>query len=247
MTLRQLIGAITELEKELTVFNTVEPGRLQGELAAYFRTQNVRIRTERTPSGRPVDVAVLSDDDAVVEVLDVGLLRGLLDHSPDDVGVADAAYDDLLRHLKETTFTAYDTEQMLYASREIEDRARRVGRGRIHAGFQQCSVIDDQRTVYADLGGRELDVHTYGAPDVAPPDLEGVRVHPTGADEVAATWFVVYDGGGNDAQKTALLAEERSEDRFYGALTYDPGIVDAAVAHLERTYVADGAHTRSEP
>lgn len=247
MTLRQLIGAITDLEKELTVFNTVEPGRLQGELAAYFEAQNVRIRTERTPSRRPVEVAVLSADDAVLEVLDADLLRGLLDHSTDGVGVADAAYEDVLRHLKETTFTSFDTEQMLYASREIEDRARRVGRGRIHTGFQRCSVIDDQRTVYADLGGRGLDVHTYGAPDVTPPELEGVQVHPTGADEVAATWFVVYDGGGDDAQKSALLAEERSEDQFYGALTYDPGIVDAAIAHLERTYVADEAHASSGP
>lgn len=247
MTLRQLIGAITDLEKELTVFNTVEPGRLREELAAYFRTQNVRIRTERTPSGRPTEVAVLGTDDAVLEVLDAGLLRGLLNHSTDGLGVADAAYDDLLRHLKETTFTAYDTEQMLYASREVEDRARRVGRGRIHAGFQRCSVIGDQRAVYADLGRRGLDVHTYGVPDVTPPALEGVRVHATGADEVATTWFVVYDGGGDDAQKTALLAEERGEDRFYGALTYDPTIVDAAVAHLERTYVADGTHARSEP
>jgi hypothetical protein len=148
MTLRQLVGAIRNRERELVVFNAGDADRLRRELAASFETQNVRVTARRTTSGRPTDVAVLSGADGVLEVLDAALLRDLLDHDPAGLGVADAAYADLLRHLKETTFTSYDTERMLYTSREIEDRARRVGRGRIHTGFQRCSVIGDQRAIY---------------------------------------------------------------------------------------------------
>lgn len=130
------------------MFNAGDADRLRRELAASFETQNVRVTTRRTTSGRPTDVAVLSGADSVLEVLDVDLLWDFLGHDPAGLGVADAAYADLLRRLKETTFTSYDTERMLYTSREIEDRARRVGRGRIHTGFQRCSVIGDQRAIY---------------------------------------------------------------------------------------------------
>ena len=250
MTLRQLVGAIRSRERELAVFNAGDVDRLRRELAASFETQNVRVTTRRTPSGRPTDVAVLSTDDEVLEVVDAGFLRDFLDHDPSGIGVADAAYADLLRHLKETTFTSYDTERMLYTSREIEDRARRVGRGRIHTGFQRCSVVVGQRAIYADLADRGLDVHAYGVPDATPPDLDGVRLHASDTDEIAATWFVVYDGGGDDAQKTALIAEERGDDAFYGAWTYDPAIVDAAVDYLEQRYVREAnarGSSRSRP
>lgn len=246
MTLRRLIGSVKDHEKELAVFNTIEPDRLREELAAYFETRNVRVRTERTASGRPVEVAVLSTDEGLLEVLDADLLRGLLDHSPGTLGVADTAYEPLLRHLKGPTFTARDTDRLRYTAREIEDRARRMGRGQLHAGVQRCSVIGDQRAVYTDLADRGLDVHVYAVADVPPPELEGVQVHTAETDEIAATWFVAYDGGGDDTQKTALLAEERGAGRFYGLWTYDPGIVDAAVTHLERTYV-DRPHPQSGP
>ena len=95
--------------------------------------------------------------------------------------------------------------------------------------------------LHTDLAGRGLDVHTYGVPDTTPPKLDGIRLHAVDADEIAATWFVVYDGGGDDAQKTALIAEGRDDSVFYGAWTYDLGIVDAAVDYLERAYSPDGA------
>lgn len=246
MTLRRLVRAVEDRQKELVVFNTVEPDRLCGELSAAFETQNVRVTTHRTPSGRPTDVAVLSTGNELLERLDADFLRGFIDHSPSGIGVADAPYADLLRHLKETTFTSYDTEQMLYTSREIEDRARRIGRGRIHTGFQRCSVIGGQRAIYTDLADRGLDVHAYGVPDATPPDLDGVRIHAVDVDEIAATWFVVFDGGGGDAQKTALIAEERGDDAFYGVWTYDPGIVDTAIDYLEQAYLPDGTARPSE-
>lgn len=247
MDLRSCIEAIRRHEKELLLCNVDAADPIADDLAAYFETQNVRIATARTASGAPSDLAVLSTSEEVLAVVDVDTLRDLMADVPagsGGTGVGDAAHERILGHLKETTFTSYDTEQLLYASREIEDRARRVGGGTIHAGFQYVSRVADQRAIYADLAGRGVDVHAYGVPDATPPDLGAGRVHAVGAEEIEATWFVAFDGGGADAQKSALLAEQRDGDGFYGAWTYDAPIVDRAIAHLERTYVPDDARTR---
>ena len=243
MDVRRSIEYIEGHEKELVVFNPTDP--VAAELADYFATQNVRIATERTASGAPTDLAVLGNSDELLAVVDASRLRELIEDVPGGgAGIADAEYEDVLAHLKETTFTSYDTEQLLYASREIEDRARRVGRGTIHAGFQRCSNVAEQRSIYADLARQGVDVHAYGVPDVDPPDLGSGQFHAVETDEIAETWFVVFDGGGTDAQKTALLAEERAEGTFYGAWTYDPGIVDSVQEHLERTYLPSAGDPR---
>lgn len=239
MDLRESIEWIRHHEKELALFNIEPTDPVPDTLRTYFETQHVEITVRQTASGAPRDVAVLSDATGVLTLVDVSTLREITetDHTGSDgVGIADATYESVLRHLKETTFSSHDTEQLLYASREIEDRARRVGGGSIHAGFQQCSALKQQRQIYADLAHRGLSVHAYGVPDITPPDLGPGHVHAVRRDEIAKTWFVVFDGDGDDSQKTALLAEERDENDFYGAWTYDPGIVDPLLTYLERTY-----------
>jgi hypothetical protein len=239
MGIRDSIEYIRHREKELRLFNVGPTERIDEELRAYFETLNVRITVGRTTSGKPEGVAVLSNATEVLALVDVASLRELLEDAPTGAGqfgITDGKYEGILRHLKETSFTSYDTEQLLYASREIEDRARRVGRGTIHAGFQQCSVMAEQRSVYTDLARRGVSVHAYGVPDATPPDFGSGHIHAVSTDEIAETWFVVFDGGGDDMQKTALLAHEHDENAFYGTWTYDPGIVDRVLAHLNRTY-----------
>lgn len=241
MNLTQSLELINQHEKDLTLFNLAPADSVAGELRAYFESQNVRITTERTASGAPADVAVLSFREDVLAVVAVSTLRELLDGVPggSDAGIADGDYERILGHLKETTFTSYDTEQMLYASREIEDRARRVRDGTIHAGFQRFSIMADQEPIYTDLANRGVDVHAYGVPDTAPPEFGPGQIHAIETDEIERTWFVAFDGGGETAQKSALLAEERG-DGFYGAWTYDGPIVDSICDHLEQTYVSTG-------
>jgi hypothetical protein len=48
----------------------------------------------------------------------------------------------------------------------------------------------------------------------------------------------------DDTRKTALLAGDHGDGRFDGVRTYDPGIVDAALARLERRYTG-GTRPRS--
>jgi DICT domain-containing protein len=237
--LRDSIEFIRRREKELRLFNIDSTDAIHEDLRTYFETLNVRITAGRTASGAPECVAVLSDATEVLAVVDAATLRELLEDVPTgdgQFGIADGKYEGILRYLKETTFTSYDSEQLLYASREIEDRARRIGRGSIHAGFQRCSVMAEQRSVYADLARRGVSVHAYGVPDVVPPDLGSGRVRPISTDEIAETWFVVFDGGGDDTQKSALLAHQRDGNDFYGILTYDPRFVDHILGYLNRAY-----------
>jgi DICT domain-containing protein len=250
MDLRTTIDAVRRLEKDLVLFNVDSGEGIADRVAAFFDTQNVRITEAHTASGKPEDIAVLSVDGGVLAVVDVSVLRALVDQQhtgPDDLGFSDTEYEEILGYLKETTFTSYDSEQLLYASREIEDRARRVGQGTIHAGFQRCSLMADQDGIYRNLANHGIEVHAYGMADVPPPDLGSGHVHPVDTDEIAKTWFVVFDGGGDDTQKSALLAEELEADTFYGVWTYDAGIVDRVVAYLDRRYLdpAGATHPQS--
>jgi DICT domain-containing protein len=241
MDLRETIAFINSFEKELRLFNFDPSDPTVSDLETFFDTQNIRITTHRTTSGAPTDVAVLSNGDKVLEMTSRETLRELVGHSQPRggrVGVADAEFDRLLDPIKETTFTSYSTQQMFYASREIEDRAHRTGEGTIHTGFQRCSAMADQQGTYRDLARRGVTVHAYGVPDVAPPDLVDGHVHQIQTAEIADFWFVVFDGGDQQTQKCALIAEQRGEDAFYGAWTYDAAIVDTVCDYLQGAYLS---------
>ena len=240
MALRDVIRDVEDRRKTLTVFNPRCGEAFVDDLRSYFEHQNVVVRAEETDSGRPTDVAVLSRADEVLTTASADALADAMGSTPpgeDGLGVDDSAYADVARHLSETTFAAYGIDQMVTASREIEDRAWRVGEGRLHAGFQYVSVFDGQSDVYGNLGERPIDVHVYATPDEEPPSLSGVSVHVERAPEIERTWFVAFDGGDRDEQKCALLAEEREDRAFRGFWTYDPATVDRVVDHLERRYV----------
>lgn len=247
MGLRDSIAFVSGLQKELVLFNGDPVDPIDTRLAALFETQNVEISTAQTPSGCPT-VAVLSNRNGVLAVVDVSMLRSLASRSSPDsneVGVADRSYEEILAHLKETTFTSYNTTQLYYASREIEDRARRVGDGTIHTGFQRVSVMSDQQAVYEDLARQGVDVHMYGVPDTTIPELRGT-IHAVTTAEIRNMWFVVFDGGGDDRQKTALLAEQQDDGTFYGVWTYDPGIVDPVCTYLNRRYVGSAGDSQPQ-
>ncbi len=238
MDLRSGIEFIRRQEKELVLFNLAPSSSVPEKLRELFQSQNVRIETARTASGYP-EVAVLSRADKVLAVVEITLLQELTANPPTGAGgfgIADAEFEPILRHLKETTFSSYSKEQLLYASREIEDRARRVGRGTIHAGFQRLSIMAEQEHVYRDVARRGVSVHAYGQPDTESPDFGPAQIHTTDAAEITETWFVIFDGGGDDCQKSALLAEKQSNG-WFGIWTYDEVIVDELSAYLLDTYV----------
>jgi len=248
MSLTELITGVENHEKTLTVFNAgadaVEAVRER------FHDRNVTVRAERTESGRPEAFVVLSagggaddatggEDEAESFVTAANLADVLEPRDPTGPEFEDGSYRPILDHLDETMFTSYDTRQMGAASREIEDRAWRLGKGSLHAGFQYLSILEDQMGVYERLAKKDrLDVHAYAYPDqeTVPAHETDLTVHVERSTEIAASWFVAYDGGGVDVNKCALLAEERDDRTFYGFWTYDPDTVDWIVDYLEQSY-----------
>jgi DICT domain-containing protein len=225
MSLSELIAGVEAHRKTLTVYNT-DPGDA-ATLRDRFSERNVAVESAHTPEG-PESYAVLHRDG---EFLTAAAVEDVLAR---DTGATERP---ILDHIDQTTFTSYDTGQMTAASREIEDRAWRIGAGQLHAGFQTVSVIGSQLDAYEQLASREgLDVHAYGYPDAEVPDHEGFTVHVERSREIRESWFVVYDGDGDDASKCALLAEEREPRSFYGFWTYDPDTVDWIVDHLRSAY-----------
>ena len=235
MSFTELIGGVEDHEKTLTVFNTDE--ETVSTLREQFHDRNISVSAEQTPSGKPTSFVVLSEDGEFVTAADVETVV-TPDDEKTDPGFEGDPYQPILDHLDETLFTAYDIGQMVAASREIEDRAWRVGKGSLYSGFQRLSILHDQMSIYeqlAEKGG--LNVHAYAVPDTDVPSHDtDLTIHVERSDEIERSWFVAYDGAGVDLNKCALLAEERADRAFYGFWTYDPTTVDWIISHLESTY-----------
>ncbi|WP_267644176.1 DICT sensory domain-containing protein [Haloarchaeobius amylolyticus] len=233
MTLLDIVDRVRQREKTLTLFNLPPGSSLDTRLASFFADQNVRVEVDDTSAEAPC-FATLTDPDTLYAAVDASDLLDLLDGpaaGPDDLGIDDSAHAALLAPLKETTFTSYDHENLMQVTREIEDRAFRVGEGTLSAGFQQLSNFDHQTDVYRRLATTDLDLHVFGEPD-GHEDVEGVTAHGLDTEEIRKTWFVVFDGGGRDELKSALLAVDRGNGTFFGTWSYDPALVDEVSEYL---------------
>jgi DICT domain-containing protein len=235
MSLTELIAGVEGHEKTLTVFNS--DASVTAELRERFADRNVRVTTETTGSGRPGEFLTLSEDDTVYTATDIDSFLGALEDRERQLG-GDGGQS-VLDHLDETMFTSWSIGRMVAASREIEDRAWRVGEGALHAGFQTLSTLSGELDLYKRLGDSNVDVHAYAVPDTDPPDHTTFTLHLDRSEEIARSWFVVFDDETETAgvsQKCALLAEEREPRQFYGFWTYDAATVDWIVDHLESRY-----------
>lgn len=234
MSLTELIAGVEAHKKKVTVFNA--DADVTATLREHFSDRNVDVKDAQTPAG-PQEFVVLGNNEEFITAASVDEVLGRKKTDDISPGFEKEAYRPILDHLDETLFTSYDIEQMISASREIEDRAWRIGKGTVRAGFQTLSALDVQINTYEQLARREdLDVHVYAFPDVEIPDHENVSLHLERETEIRNTWFVVYDGDGEDTSKCALLAEEREPHAFYGFWTYDPSTVDWMEYHLTTNY-----------
>ena len=139
----------------------------------------------------------------------------------------------LLGLLEDTAFTSLDRRQLLGTSREIEDRAFRVGDGTLRVSFQSLSAFENQTEVYRHLAANtDLDIHVYGEADWTPPAIDDITYHETSDDTVERFWVVAFDGGSERGQACALVARAEDDD-YTGFWTYDPKSVDDVLAALE--------------
>ncbi|TKX79290.1 histidine kinase [Halorubrum sp. SD626R] len=253
MSLIELIAGVEAHEATLIVYNA--DAAETDALRDHFADRNIRIVDERSAAG-PEAFAVLARDGEFVTAVGVDELlpgsgppRGGGDAGESRRDGTPRAGRAVLDHLDETMFTSYSRADMVSASREIEDRAWRVGDGELHAGFQTLDVLTGETDTYDVLGEKtDLDVHAYAADEGNAPDVEHYTVHVGRTAEIRETWFVAYDGGGLDEAKCALLAEERASGEFYGFWSYDPETVDEIIDYLTEEYgpAADDARENGE-
>lgn len=211
------------------------------DLAERFGVRNVTVEHTLLPSGAGEGFVIVTRGGEFVGSVGIGAIETLAAppiHAPGER--VDEEFGQLVALLDDTVFTSLDRRQMLATSREIEDRAWRLGRGRLYAGFQSFSAMEGQVEVYERLATNAgLDVHVFGEPDWGPPEIQGVTLHATDDSEITRVWFVVYDGDA-PLDDCALLAEEREPGLFHGFWTYDPERVRDIVTEIERVVDEDG-------
>lgn len=240
-TLHDVVASVERRRRTLTVTAPATTTPLVAALRERFETRNVDVDHETVPRDGPRYATVSADGEHLAR-LPLAALRDALAEGAQAADGGDRETPSLFDHLDGTTFTGWDRRQLLYTSREIEDRAWRMRAGSLYAGFQTLSTFGPERDLYRTLAETDLSVHVYGAPDADVGDVGAVTVHPCDAPAVRDTWFVVYDGAGRATQKSALIAEERAPGRFFGVWTYDPAVVDDALTALRRL---DGRSTRA--
>lgn len=223
-----LFEDVRRRRKQFRVYAPADPG-LDSKLATRNATVTHRPLGPEAPGG----FLTIHDDGEFRGAVPLDTVATLLEPpvvGSGQLGDLSEPYRALVEVLDETVFGALDRRQLIATSREIEDRAFRVGRGTLHAGFQSLSAFESQVEAYRRLAGEtHLSIHVYGRPDWTPPEIEGVTYH--GTDAIEPYWVVAFDGGGTATQRCALVARETG-DGFEGWWTYDPELVGRVVEGL---------------
>ncbi len=239
MSFTAFIDRVDGRKRTLSLYNVDVPKERIDGIEAFFRPQQVQLRRSSTDDGCPRNFAVLHENEEFIAASGIEELAVALDFEKGIYGsetVADVEYTEILRHVDNTTFSGYDKRRMIIASREIEMQAWNAGRGQLHVGFQRLPLLSSQDQVYSKLADSAVGVHVYGRPDGVAPEWQGLSVYPSDADEIADSWFVVFDGNGDDERKCAFLGTEVRDDEYTGFWTYDAAIVDELLRYITTTY-----------
>jgi hypothetical protein len=224
MTLNSLIDEVRGRAHQIIVYGRDERPEIETWLAAH----GVPVTARSLPEGGPDPFIEIRADGEVVGIIGVEAVEGLLEppiRRPGERSDVSAGYRALFAILERTVFTGMNRRELLAVSREIEDRAFRVGEGTLQVSFQTFSTFRSQIAVYRTLGAEtSLDIHIHGVGDWTPPAISGVTYHADETARVASYWALAYDGGPDATQACGLLAEEESDD-YRGFWTNDAATV----------------------
>ncbi|ADD05539.1 DICT domain protein [Natrialba magadii ATCC 43099] len=231
--LEEALEIVENERKHLAVY-TAETD-VAAELQQQFTTRNVTVEHRQAAAFDDGFVVIRGADGSFRGALGIEYFGAIL--SPDSYppwtlensGIETRQVFDFLEN---TLFSSYDRRQLLAVSREIEERAWRLGEGALYAGFERKAAFEKQREVYDRLSSRGALSVTVFLDAAWDAPTEGLAV-VSALGEIGQFWFVVFDGAGNTQQACALVAEERQPGRYYGFWTYDPELVGELVACLE--------------
>ncbi|QLG47434.1 histidine kinase [Natrinema halophilum] len=241
-SLGEFVEAVERRRKTLEVHT--DDDAVSDALRRQFETRNVDVVHRSIGSLDDAGFVIVRDaDDEFRGALGIDQFQAILSpqvHPPWELAETDEDRSDLFDFLENTLFTSYSRRQMLATAREIEERAWRVGTGTLYSGFERATAFAVQADVYDRLGSRgSLAVRIFFDDEWDAPVADGVSVVSEPGGELGEYWFVVFDGGGNELEACALLAEERQDGEFYGFWTYDQELVGDLVSYLERTYAVE--------
>lgn len=226
-----LLSEISEQDKQFTVYRHGE----QTDLETQFETHNVTVTHESLPPGGPEPFVVIEDDERFSGAIALADLETLIEPPiirPGDRDEVSKGYRIVFDVLDETVFTSMNRRQLLAVSREIEDRAFRVGNGTLRVSFQTLSTFKSQAELYRYLAtSTELDIHIYGIDDWEPPTIPGITYHELKSELLGQYWVLAFDGGSSASQASALVAQEQREG-YNGFWTDDTRLVDDILAEL---------------
>lgn len=236
MTFRDALDAVERRQLDLTVYASDR----DRDLVAPFDTRNVTVDYRSLPADAETGFLVLRQRGEFVASIGLDQVREFLDppiHRPWTDDLVGTAYRALLGVLDDTLCHSLDRRQLLATTREIENRAWRVGWGDLLVGFQRLSAFHDQMSVYETLAEEtDLEIHVYAEVDRELSGPANVTLHPDPGGEIGDYWFLTFDGGGDELQACALLAEERDLGAYTGFWTYDADRVDDLATYVRETY-----------
>lgn len=221
-------------ERQFTVYRAGEETDIEVQFEAY----DIDVVHGELPPGGPDPFLVIEEHGEFAGAIALEELEVLLEPPivrPGDREDVSPGYSVLFDVLDETVFTAMERRQLLAVSREIEDRAYRVGTGTLRVSFQTLSTFESQAPVYRRLAAEtDLDIHIYGVDDWTPPEIAGITYHEVAADTLGRYWVLAFDGGSDEMQACGLVAQERTEG-YDGVWTDDPEMVGEILRELEAT------------
>jgi len=246
-SLHDLIEEVAAERQILTILNYDDDASLLESLETYFERLNVEVRTTETSTGTPLNTAILHRGSDPVDMAPVRILdRAVRIERADDAADFEAVERPTLLRRAENDCYRVDEGGKQYLtdiSRLVEEEALDVGRGTLYTGFQRLNRIDDEcgtSRIYERIAASLVSTHLFGRPgDV--PNAESHTLHTEPDGELAVAWFVVFDGGGDDDRKVALVCEETEPGTYRGFWTRRADLVDRIIAYLRGTYLADAS------
>jgi len=225
MTLGSLIGEIQGGSIKSPSTGAATDSKSKRGLPAMASTPS-RARFRHLVQTRFIEIKT---DGEVIGIIGVEAIEALLEppiHRPGDQNGISEGYRVLFDILERMVFSAMSRRELLAVSREIEDRAFRVGEGTLWVGFQTLSAFKSQVDVYRTLSDEtNLNIHIYGVEDWTPPEISEISYHTEEATRFEPYWVLAYDGGPDENQACGLVAKEYS-DEYTGFWTNDPTTVE---------------------
>lgn len=232
MTLNALIEEFRAQKHQVTVYRSGD----QRAIESWLATHGVPVESRSLPAGGPAPFIEIKTDGDVVGIIGVEAVEALFEppiRPPGDRAGVSAGYRALFEILEKTVLTGMTRRELLAVSREIEDRAFRVGEGTLWVSFQTLSTFRSQTDVYRTLGAEtDLEIHIYGVEDWTPPAIDGITYHPKASERFEPYWVLAYDGGPDETQASGLVAEAHAEG-YTGFWTNDVATVETIANTFE--------------